>query len=95
MALTGWNDEWTDKDVYESFTRNLLTLRTLRGFTQTQLADMLGYTRISISNIERGKQGATLPTIVRLAWALDTTPTELLARNIVVHKKTTTKKKRK
>lgn len=95
MALDGWNDEWANEDVWAAFSANVFALRTAKGLTQKQLADRMGYTRIIISNMERGLQGAALPTLLRLAWALDSTPDALLARSVTVTTKTTKKKGKK
>lgn len=78
--LNGWNDNWTNNDVQMAFSANVLDLRTKAGLTQSALADLIGYTRIAVSNMERNQQGATLPTLLRLAWALDCTPNDLLDR---------------
>jgi len=76
--LKGWNDEWTDADAKKAFATNLRTCRKAAKLNQQQLADKLGYTRAAVSNMERGAQCGTVPTLLRLSWALNCTPNDLL-----------------
>ena len=48
---------------------NLQKARTARGISQSQLADTLGTTGQYISNVERGRQHATLDWLQRAAEA--------------------------
>lgn len=51
------------------------------GLTQEQLAERVGLTASSISQLESGKQGFTDSTLEALAWALGCEPHDLLGRN--------------
>lgn len=55
--------------------------RKLRGYTQETLADMIGVTASSISQLETGKQGFTDATLEALAEALRCNPGDLLMRD--------------
>ena len=53
-------------------------LREAKSFSQQDLADRAGMTRPYLSNLERGQSSPTVDLIVRIAKALDQTPSELL-----------------
>jgi transcriptional regulator with XRE-family HTH domain len=55
--------------------------RKYRGLTQDELAELVGVTASSISQLESGKQGFTDSTLRALADALHCEPGELLMRN--------------
>jgi transcriptional regulator with XRE-family HTH domain len=55
--------------------------RKHRGMTQEELADAVGSTPSSISQLESGKQGFTDSTLIALAGALNCNPGDLLMRN--------------
>jgi transcriptional regulator with XRE-family HTH domain len=61
----------------EDFGKRLQQLRLETGLTQEQLADEIGVTIESISNIERGIHGPKFETLERLAVALDVSVKEL------------------
>lgn len=52
--------------------------REREGLTQGQLADRIGMTRTSVTNIESGRQKVQLHTLYDIAAALDVSPAELL-----------------
>jgi transcriptional regulator with XRE-family HTH domain len=64
----------------EAFGAVLQELRTQRGLTQEALALEAGTERSHISALERAEKGPSLPTILRLARALDVPPGELVDR---------------
>ncbi len=55
--------------------------RKFRGYTQEQLAEMVGLSAPGISQLETGKQGFTDSTLEVLAEALACRPGDLLMRN--------------
>lgn len=55
--------------------------RKYRGYTQEDLAAIVGVTPSSISQLETGKQGFTDTTLAALADALSCSPGDLLMRN--------------
>ncbi len=55
--------------------------RKYRGYTQAELAEIIGVTAPSISQLESGKQGFTDSTLESLAQALACEPGDLLMRN--------------
>lgn len=55
--------------------------RKYRGMTQEELAEKIGVTPPSISQLERGLQGFTDSTLVTLSQALACKPGDLLMRN--------------
>lgn len=54
-------------------------LRKQRGYSQDELADMVGIQRSYIGHIERGSREPSRDIIVALARALETTPEDLLS----------------
>lgn len=55
------------------------------GLSQEDLEDRSGLDRTYISGIERGRRNPTLKVIARLAKALDTKPSKLLAAAEAAH----------
>lgn len=55
--------------------------RKHRQFNQEELAELVGVTPSTISQLETGKQGFTDSTLTALAEALTCTPGDLLMRN--------------
>lgn len=53
-------------------------IREMLGITQTDLANRVGHKRVSVTNIEIGRQRLLLDTVERFAAALGTTPKALL-----------------
>jgi len=62
----------------EIFGAHLRELRTARGLTQAQLADLARTSKPFISNLERGLTTPTLGMLLRLAAALNRRPSELI-----------------
>jgi len=63
-----------------AFGAKLRELRKQAGITQEQLGARCGMDLAAISRLERGVRDAQLSTIVRLARALEVTPSTLLER---------------
>lgn len=55
--------------------------RKHRGLTQEMLAERVGVTPSTISQLEKGKQGFTNSTLEAFAWALNCNPGDLLMRD--------------
>ena len=58
--------------------RRIVSCRKEMGLTQEQLAEMVDVTVSFMGHMERGTRCASLPTLVRLCWALGVTADELL-----------------
>lgn len=58
------------KEVDAIVGSNVFKLRKALDLTQEQLADKIGVSRISVVNVECGRQGLTLTTAIRYAKAL-------------------------
>jgi len=61
-----------------AFGKVLKRLRKERGFTQERLAQESGYHTTYISQIECGKKNPTLPTLFRIAEALEILPEDII-----------------
>lgn len=59
-------------------------LRKRKGFTQTQLGELINVTKVSISCYEHGTRTPNLETFIDLVNVLETTPDYLLGRDINV-----------
>ena len=64
--------------LYKEFGEVLRKARSDAGLTQQQVADRVGLTRTSITNIERGNQHIALHQLFLLASAVGRKPSELL-----------------
>jgi transcriptional regulator with XRE-family HTH domain len=64
--------------LYKEFGRGLKKARREADLTQKQVAERVGLTRTSITNIERGKQHIALHQLFLLASAVGRQPAELL-----------------
>lgn len=65
--------------LYREVGQRVRSLRTTAGLTQSALAQRVGLTRTSITNIERGRQQFSLHILYDLADALAVPPTALLS----------------
>jgi methylmalonyl-CoA mutase cobalamin-binding subunit/DNA-binding XRE family transcriptional regulator len=65
--------------VLHAVGRNILALRTRRGWSQQQLAGAASLDRTYVSAVERGRQNLTVGALLSLAQALDAPVTDLLA----------------
>jgi transcriptional regulator with XRE-family HTH domain len=64
--------------IYKSFGQKLRDVREKSGLTQIELAERVGLSRTSITNIEKGRQGIPLHVFIQLAGAVGVKPDELL-----------------
>lgn len=60
-----------DERIYLEIGRNIRSRREFLELTQDALAQRVGLTRTSITNIERGKQKIQIHTLFRIAEALE------------------------
>ena len=58
--------------------KNLLRCRTSKNLTQLELAEAVGCTRVTITNIERGTCDTTLSRLLKFCGVLNVTPNDLL-----------------
>jgi transcriptional regulator with XRE-family HTH domain len=65
------------RDPLKLFADHLRELREKRGLTQQGLSDLAGLNRNYVSDVERGRRNPCLGNIVKLAEALDVSPSEL------------------
>ncbi|MBW2662415.1 MAG: helix-turn-helix domain-containing protein [Deltaproteobacteria bacterium] len=66
------------KLIYKIFGLKLRDARKKSGLTQVDLADRVGLSRTSITNIEKGRQGIPLHMLLQLASAVGVQPVGLL-----------------
>jgi len=65
-------------DISVRLGRKLRLLRSKRGWTQQQLADMTGIGRVHVSELENGKREAGLKILERLASSFEMSISEFL-----------------
>lgn len=65
-------------NIKEYVGNEILKRRKSSGFSQQDVANYLGVTRVSIINIEAGRQGVTLDNLWKLCNLLHCTPNEIL-----------------
>ena len=71
----------SDRDLRRFYTRlgsNIRSVRISAGLSQADVADRIGFTRASVSNLEAGRQKIALHLFVQIALALDVEPAKLL-----------------
>ena len=62
---------------------NVRRIRSDKGMTQEQLAELSGFSQQYLSDLERGRRNPTVVTLFELAQALGSTPVELIAPSSV------------
>ncbi|MBX3294889.1 MAG: helix-turn-helix transcriptional regulator [Acidobacteria bacterium] len=67
-----------DRELLLKFGRRIRRLRTARGLTQEQLAELTGFHRTYIGMIERGERNLSLTNIATFAEILELKISELL-----------------
>lgn len=64
--------------LYKDLGKRLKTARKSAGLTQQTLADKVGLSRASITNIERGRQHIHIHTMFNICYTLGVNPSDLL-----------------
>lgn len=64
--------------VYRQLGNKVEQMRTMLGWTQSDLAHKVGLSRASIANLETGRQKVLLHQLEKLAAAFGCTPKQLL-----------------
>jgi transcriptional regulator with XRE-family HTH domain len=64
--------------VYRLLGAKIEQMRTILGWTQKELADKVGLTRCSITNIESGRQRLLLADVETFARAFNTLPKNMM-----------------
>ena len=72
--------------IYEEFGRGLRSARKAANLTQEALAERVGLSRTSITNIEKGRQHVSLHMLFSLANAVGVEPAELLPEKEAAYK---------
>ncbi len=67
-----------DQPLIDAFGKRIRTLRTTRGLSQEQLAELTGFHRTYIGMIERGERNLSLSNIGVFANVFDMSVSELM-----------------
>jgi len=65
------------RDPLKLFSDHLRELREKHGLSQQRLSELAGLNRNYVSDVERGRRNPCLNNIVKLAEALEVSPSEL------------------
>lgn len=68
----------TQTRLYKRLGERILSLRTIQGISQGELAQAAGVARTTITHIENARHSIQIDILYRLAEALHTTPQEIL-----------------
>ena len=68
----------TVEACHQAFGAHIRMIREMLGLSQEELAKRIGHKRVSVTNIEIGRQRILLNTVEDFARALGTTPKHLL-----------------
>jgi transcriptional regulator with XRE-family HTH domain len=79
------------KQFYQDFGLRIKKKRLKAGFSQQGVADSVGLSRTTLTNIESGRQNVLLHTFVDIAEALGTEPKDLLPQKATVPQDVQTK----
>lgn len=69
--------------VYERLGGNIRRARECRELNQGELADLIGMTRTSITNLETGRQGLQVHQLLLIARALNMSVDDLLDESVI------------
>lgn len=70
---------------YEGLAKRVRLLRQRTGLSQKALAECVGLSRVTITNIENGNQRLLVHTAVDIARVLGCTPEEILSEEVHDH----------
>ncbi len=74
-----------DQALLDAFGRRIRNLRTARGLSQEQLAELTGFHRTYIGMVERGERNISLSNISVFAKFFEMPVSELLKRDLTHH----------
>jgi transcriptional regulator with XRE-family HTH domain len=77
-SLISMSTKNSSREIDKRFGQLLAKRRKRAGISQERLADILGLTRTSVTNIEQGRQPVQLHTLFTIADALGIEPTDLM-----------------
>lgn len=78
--VTTWEPTWPGRpSVTTSLAARIGVLRTARGWTQQQLADRVGISRVAVSHLEAGINSPDARTVTLLAAAFGVEPHDVVA----------------
>lgn len=70
------------KELTDILAENLRLLRSRKGLSQEDLAELCGIHRTYVGSVERGERNITLSTLEMLSSALGVSVTQLLTRKL-------------
>ncbi len=71
LADAGFREEWERKAPARVIALRLVKYRAEKAMSQTQLGRVLGMSQPAVARLESGEHVPTLPSLVRIAEALD------------------------
>ena len=66
--------------ISEVLAKEIVALRTEKGLSKNQTATRAGLAVSFVSDLESGKRRASVETLVKLAWAFETSASVILAK---------------
>ena len=76
-------------EIQQKVSERIKQMRKISGVKQDELAELIGNSRTSISNIERGEHMPTLPTLLRIITAIGCKLSDILKDEDLVCEKRT------
>jgi transcriptional regulator with XRE-family HTH domain len=66
------------KEIYITFGKNIRDRRKALRLSQGDLAARIGFSRVQLCNLETGKSGTTLETLIAICSVLKCTPNDIM-----------------
>ena len=66
------------RSIEQKISERIKQMRKVSGLGQQELSELIGCSRTSVSNIERGEHMPTLPTLLRIIIAIDCNVSDIL-----------------